>query len=85
MYYTSSHLPESGGQLLITSFAHDKKIVVSSSTDIVLSKEQLKLYTMTSAAMCLFIYFQKNDANIITFSVLLDYINRPCYESRWCD
>ena len=83
MYYTSSHLPESGGQLLITSFTH-KKIVASSSTDIVLPKEQLTLYLMTSAAKCLFIYFQKNDANI-TFSVLLDYINRPCYESRWCD
>ena len=36
MYYTSSHLPESGGQLLITSLTHNKKIVASSSTDIVL-------------------------------------------------
>ena len=35
MYYTSSHLPESGGQLLITSLTHNK-IVASSSTDIVL-------------------------------------------------
>ena len=50
MYYTSTHLPESGGQLLITSLIHNKKIVASSSTDIVLPKEQLKLYLMTSAA-----------------------------------
>ena len=36
MYYTSSHLPESGGQLVITSLTHNKKIVDSSNTDIVL-------------------------------------------------
>ena len=50
MYYTSSHLPESGGQLLITSLTHIKKIVANSNTDIVLPKEQLKFYLMTSAA-----------------------------------
>ena len=39
MYYTSSHLPESGGQLLITSLTHNKKIPAAdsiSTTDIVL-------------------------------------------------
>ena len=35
MYYISSHLSESGGQLLITSLTHNK-IIVSSSTVIVL-------------------------------------------------
>ena len=54
MYYTSTHLPESGGQLLITSLTHNKKIVASSSTDIVLTKEQLKLYSMTPAAKMTF-------------------------------
>ena len=50
MYYISTNLPESGRQLLITSFAHNKKIVASSSIDIVLPKEQLKLHSMTFAA-----------------------------------
>ena len=36
MYYTSTHLPESGRQLLITSLTHNKKTVPSSSIDIVL-------------------------------------------------
>ena len=82
MYYTSTHLPDSGGQLLITSLIHNKKIVASSSTDIVLSKEQLKLYTMTFASKMAISSFQYNNANIITFSALLHYINRPHYESR---
>ena len=34
MYYTSTHLPESGGQLLITSLTRNKK-TTSSSIDIV--------------------------------------------------
>ena len=50
MYYTSTHLPESGGQVLIISFTHNKKIVASSGIDIVLPKEQLKLHSMTFAA-----------------------------------
>ena len=41
MYYTSSHITESGGQLLITLLTRNKNIVASSSTDIVLTKEQL--------------------------------------------
>ena len=57
MYYTSSHLPESGGQLLITLLTHNKKIVASSSTDIVLSKEQIKLCTMTFAAKVIIYLF----------------------------
>ena len=36
MYYTSICLPEAGGQLVITSLTHNKKIVANSSTDIVL-------------------------------------------------
>ena len=36
MYYIPTPLPESGGQLLITSLTHNKKIVASSNTDIVL-------------------------------------------------
>ena len=36
IYYISSHLPESGRQLLINSVTHNKKIVANSSTDIVL-------------------------------------------------
>ena len=53
MYYTSTHLPESGGQLLITSLTHSKKIIACSSTDIVLLKKQLKVFSMT-----LFYFFQ---------------------------
>ena len=53
MYYTSTHLPESGGQLLITSLTHNKKIIACSSTDIVLLKKQLKVFSMT-----LFYFFQ---------------------------
>ena len=51
MHYTSTHLPESVGQLLIISLTHNKKIVASNSRDIVLSKEQLKLYSMTFATV----------------------------------
>ena len=59
MFYTSTHLPESGGQLPITSLTHSKKIVASSSTDIVLLKEQLKLYSMTFAAkMTVYFFFR---------------------------
>ena len=46
MYYTSSHLPESGGQLLITSLTHSKKIVPSSSTDIVLQCNLTELFSL---------------------------------------
>ena len=36
IYYWLSHIPEFGGHLLITSLTHNKKIVDSSGTDIVL-------------------------------------------------
>ena len=68
MHYILSHLPESGGQLLITSLTHNKKIVASSSTDIVLSK--VKLYTMTFAVKVTVITFQNNNANIINFQCI---------------
>ena len=54
MYYTSTHLPESGGQLLITSHIHNKKIVASTSTDVILQKEQLEFYLMTFATKVTF-------------------------------
>ena len=77
VYYTSTHLPESGGQLLITSLTYNKKIVASSNTDIVLPKEQLKLYSMTFADKVTVYFFQNNNANIIIFSALLYYKNKP--------
>ena len=42
MYYISSHLPEFGGQLLITSLTDNKIVVASISTDIVLQYNLLK-------------------------------------------
>ena len=45
MYYTSSHLPESGGQLIITSLTHNKK-TTSSSIDIVLLSELTDYFSL---------------------------------------
>ena len=33
MYYMSTHLPESGGQLLVTSLTHNKKTTSSSTNN----------------------------------------------------
>ena len=67
MYYTSSHLPESGGQLLITSLIFNKRILASSSTDIVLPKDQLRLYTMMFTAKVT-VYLIFSLYNIITLN-----------------
>ena len=48
MYYTSSHLPESGGHLLITSLTHNKKI--ASSIDIVSLANVSELFSLNFPA-----------------------------------
>ena len=45
MYYKLTHLPESGGQLLITSLTHNKK-TTSSSIDILLLSELTEYFSL---------------------------------------
>ena len=91
MYYTSTHLPDSGGQLLITSLTHNKKIIASSSTVIVLYNVKLGqrillfilLEGLTIAIMectlvvltCTVIVLMLGSINRITFEISLTQLN----------
>ena len=58
MYYTSTHLPESGGQLLITSLTCNKKATSSSIDIVLLSKlaEHFSLIDLILSIILLLIY-----------------------------